>query len=329
MTGFSVRIYIVALFLTAACSAASAEERQLKIAVNAFTAVNCPDTYPLEFEELISGQIYQIPFMTLLDRQQIEIVAKKNSVRNDGSFDIAYATKLGKILAVDKMILCSIRKDTSCEITVKVIDIASSSVDIIISKKTSDDSGFPEVSAEVVSEIASFYLHGRKRPFNYGLSVSGAFLYPVGHLSHEYYAAAGAWFGFSGMVSDTESLQASVGVYKFFTTEKYISTLNLLTFCVQGQYHIRINSRFSILPSPGGGYVLGQKVYDRIKNRNSGNKVYSTVYFYNPMAVMNVEFRWRILDNTAVYAVFTNQFLGEKSRLNYYPGLMLGTHISF
>lgn len=326
--GCAVVLLVLIMFLMSAPSL-RAEERPMKIAVNTFSSVNCPPSDPMALEELVSQRIYRIPFMTLLERQQMEIIFRKNNLLENGTFDIAYATKLGKVLSVDKMILGSVRKDTSYEITVKVIDVANSTVDTIISRKTADSAGFSKAADEIASEIESFYRSGRKRPFSFFLHASADYLCATGELADELYGGFGSTLGVSGMVSDNESLQLSFGLRRFVSRKGYISSFNMLTVCLQGQYHARITGNLTLIPSPGCGYTIGQKVYDKIRVRNSGNREFTTAYFYNPTVVFNAELRWRMLDKTAFSFFILNQVIGEKTHLDYLPGLALGMNLSF
>lgn len=310
-------------------SAAQKEERAMKVAVNPFSSADAPDSYPLALEELLSAKLYNIPFMALLDRQQMELVARKNGISGSGAFDIAYATRLGRLLSVDKIVLGSVRGRSGVEITVKVVDVAESTVEFIVTQKAADSTEFDAAAGRIASEIETFYREGRRRPFSYHLRASAGLLYPANYLSKEIGGGYGADVAVSGMITDRESVQFAFGVTRFVTEKSFVSSFNLVSISLQGQYHVKITDRITIIPSPGAGYCIGQKVYDPIRERNNGAHIFRTAYFYNPMVLLNAEMRWRFLDRTALSAVFINQLIGEKDRLNYFPGLALGFSVSF
>ena len=325
-----MRTFILLLFFyLCLCISVPAAEPSIKVAVNSFTAINCPDSTPIILEELISNRIYQIDFMTLLDRQQMELLFKNNNLKSTGPFDNTYATKLGHVLSVDKMILGSVLYNGTFTITVKVIDIASSQVDLIITKKTTDSGAFSNAADEITKEIASFYRDGRKRPYLYNVQVLGGFMYPAGRFGRELAAGVGSSLCISDRVTDNDAIQLNCGLYRFFPKRSYISSFYLLSFSIQGQHYITLNDNLQLIASPGAGYAIGQKVYDRIMNRNSQERIFSTAYFYNPIVFLNAELRYRILDRISISAVFMNTMLGEKSYLNYFPGLAMGLDFNF
>lgn len=305
-----------------------ADDARFRIALNKFEAVNCSDSASLLMEELLAEQIYAIRFLTLMERQQMELVLHKEGIARDGAFDVLYATRLGRMLAVDKILSGSIVYSGSYAVVIKVFNVADSSVDVIVTREGVSQRDFNRIAKELMTDIEAYYAGKLPRFYNRSISLSGAFFIPYGNLGSGIDYGWGSSIDFMRRISGGSGIMVGTGFWRFSPDEDHVESLSMiplhLRFCYEGDPGWRLLIR----PSVGIGYLFSQKIYDPIRNR-SGGPQYDTAYCYNPFASFGCLLQRRVLDRWAFGVELTYMLVFEETMVSRIAGLNANISLKF
>jgi TolB-like protein len=294
------RHFCIILMLLLICSHLySAEKKkpeQITIAVMNFQANNCPDSISRVVTEMLAGNIFEINYLTLLERSMMDTLIKEKGINKKNLTDAKSIAKAGKILSVQKIVVGSVNKLDRYIVEARLIDVASGSIEKRISLRA-DEEGDLDITINRVSEsINNHFLGIKDITGEFNISVSGSLLMATGSF------ATGAGYGYGtnlfiqfNEILETDFVLSFNGGYYIFNPElKSINEITLYPLELSSGYPFRVNRHIELTPALGGGLLISRISFDRIETRTWGEYKFNTEYYFNLMTVIRVDMNIRL-----------------------------------
>lgn len=299
-----------------------------KLAIVKFQNNNCPPSIARGVTDILTGKIFEKKHFTILERNRIKLIVKKLDFKEKNSIDVKYATRLGKILKVDKILVGSVTKFTDYTILVRIIDVKSNTVDYAISEKTSNLNDFDLIAQNISEKIIEKYSKKTQpiiNDFNYLIHLSPSAVYGIGEYAEGARKGVGITVGF-GIEKIYKNLNSlfSVGYYYFNCEDENIDFLSLTPVQLHVGYSFNLLNRFYLNPMLGGGYVFGRVKRDSVENRTDNNYNYELEYLYNPLLSIKCNLEYNISQNYKLILAPSYAIFFEKNRQNKIAAFEIG-----
>ncbi len=301
------------------------------IAVMNFQANNCPESIARAVTEILAGNIFEISYLTLLERSMMDTLIKEKGIVEKNLTDPESIAKVGKLLSVEKIVVGSVNRLEKYIVETRIIDVASGSVEKRISVRADDEGELDSSVNRVSRSIDNYYRGITEISGAFDISVSGSLLMATGDF------AKGAGYG-NGMnlfiqlneFLETDFILSFNGGYYIFNPElESINKIRLYPLEFSVGYPVRISRYVGITPSIGGGMMISRTSYDSIETRTWGDYEYRTEYYFDPMTVIRMEtdirlgYRW-LLTFSPSYTLFF-----ESSSTGSFLSAALGLKLQF
>ncbi|MBN1500157.1 MAG: hypothetical protein JW982_08380 [Spirochaetes bacterium] len=120
---------------------------QKRIAVTSFSANNLEEHYATIARNMLETELYKTGAFIVLERDQIELVAKENRIANYGNDDTKTAVEIGQVVSADFALICSIDYLEKYYITVRAVRVKEGDVYAIV---TEDFEDINELKPEII-----------------------------------------------------------------------------------------------------------------------------------------------------------------------------------
>ncbi len=306
--------------------------QKVNVAVARFRAYNCNIAYARALEDMLSGMVFNTELFVLLERTQMEKILAENNFDVDKCFSDECAAKMGKLIAVDKVILGSVSKlDDEYRIEIRVINVANSKVDLSLSREASDTGQFEGIVKEVIGNVKNYYLGYSLISGKYDLSFNYSMLFPLGDFSD----GAGRGDGLMLNLYINKPFRwnkvfiLSAGAYRFKTEEQYLKSIYQFPFTIALGQKFALTETLEMLPSLGLGYLFTRLEDDKFEYRGDGNYEYEVSYSHNPLLTLRNEFILKLYHRYFVTITPAYTLFFERKRIGQIAGLDLGVKMLF
>lgn len=153
-------IQIMALLLCAnrLYAADGTSDKRMSAAVIKITVTGTSEDYGSILEDLLSARLHEKKVFLVMDRTQMEKIARRAGFTDFDVSDRLILADRGKTLAVDKIIAgTAVKNETGIHITIRCVDTLSSAIDIIAHTDVPYDRDIPGAIAELTEKISRHY----------------------------------------------------------------------------------------------------------------------------------------------------------------------------
>ncbi len=318
MARIGVPLLIILLFSTAAHSRTESSAKPA-IAILDLEAINCSPVAARIITDMLGGKIFESGMFILLERSQMNIIMKERGMTGKTCSDSVCAANMGEILSVQKMVMGSVSRMEKYRIEVRIINVSDNTVDLTISSQAGSEKDFDRALDRIVSRIKYFYSGSPGISGNFDITLSGAFLHPMGDLSHG--ASDGVGTRLNLEFNEPGELRLciilSTGAFYLSSKLRSVESIYMAPLELTGGYPCYPSENLKILLSAGGGYIFSRIRYDRVEERTGGAYYYRTGCFYNPVFTMRADAsillgkRWFLVLSPVYTLIFERERLGQ------------------
>ena len=129
---------LIIFFFVQGLSAAKVFKDQKRIAITSFRANNLEEHYATIARNMLETELYKTGAFIVLERDQIELIAKENKIANYGKDDTKTAVEIGEVVSADFALICSIDYLEKYYITVRAVRVKEGDVYTIVTEDFED-----------------------------------------------------------------------------------------------------------------------------------------------------------------------------------------------
>lgn len=318
------------LFLTLADMAYAEQSGKMSIAIMEFRANNTKEAFGKACMDILSEKLFASELFTLMEKNQMDRIARQNGFKEFNTADPEQVAKLGKKLNVDKMLAGSITYLDTYIIDVKILNAATGEIEFDVKKKISSinklENSLDDIALSIERHCQGYYeLSG-----NFDISVEALYLNPFGTFSDSVNPGTGVQ-GVLTVNSPAEiplDIQFVTGYYSFDPVYESMNYFYMFPVFLSASYNFKLTRNLSFLPSAGFGYIFSKVSSD---NSDDTDRLYwqKKNLFYNPVVVIRAELDILLFDRW--YLVFTPQYnvFFEEERVGQFASLGLGLKMLF
>lgn len=274
-------------------------DKRMSAAVIRITVTGTTEDYGSILEDLLSARLYEKKVFLVMDRTQIEKIARRAGFTNFDVSDRIILADRGKTLAVDKIIAgTAVKNGAGLHITVRCVDTRSSAIDIIVNTDVSDDKELPGAIAELTEKISRYYSGLALLSGDFDFTVGVSRFFPVGPYSEYLNASFGGFVNcnVNNVFTRYTGFHAVSGFSIFNPkTDRYRSfTQFFLLGGIAG--HFRPAESIGISPRLSAGPVITRLDYDLDGRRTSSGFDYKIKYCKNLCVLFEAELSLYVYD---------------------------------
>ncbi|HEY1406977.1 MAG TPA: hypothetical protein VF857_10240 [Spirochaetota bacterium] len=302
MIDFVTRIVFIALIASCAGGALwgteTASSPQLSLAIARIKAVNCDEEYGAISEDLLSADVHSAGTFILMDKTQMERVAKKAGFVDFDIGDTRLLADQGKLLKVDKIIVGTIIKHDGFVINLRCIDTKTSTIEYITTEQTRNGSDLGKVMQASADNICRFYSGFGKISGKLDFSTGISSFVPVGAYAKFLNPSYGAILSvnINNLQNEYTRMYFSSGINCFTPKNGRYREFSeiFLTGGISGRFQ-PVNS-MQFCPRASAGPVISRLNYDIDGKRNSKGFTYEKKYYFNFCVLFEAEMSLYIYD---------------------------------
>ncbi|MFH0977011.1 MAG: CsgG/HfaB family protein [Spirochaetota bacterium] len=320
---------IIAFFLFSG-SVYAEDYKKISLAIMEFRANNTKDSFGNACLDILSEKLFASKLFTLMEKSQMDKIARLNGFKEFNSIDPKQIAKLGRILKVDKMLVGSITYLDSYIIDVKVFDVGNGEIEFNANKKINSIEKLESALDDISITIERHYLGYYRLSGTFDIALEAHYLNPFGTFGK----AVDRGLGVQAVITLNSAfrlpfdVQAITGYYCFRPGNESIDNFNMFPLYLCAAYKFGVARNIKFIPSAGFGYV-----FSRISTNDSANK--DDLYwrdkklYYNPAIVIRTEFDLFLIDRW--YIVFTPQYniFFVSDKVGQFASLGLGVKMLF
>lgn len=262
MRHFILYFTVLAVSYTATTGSFAAESTSF--AIFNIKAIGVDQSYSTIIDDALTAGIHAENSFRLLDKAQMERLAKTNKIRDFDISDPSAVARTGKLLKVDKLVIGSVTKQSNYIIDIRTIDIVSGTIEVIFTKEVTDESKIMAAVSEACDRIRRHYTGQSDISGSADIDLKAVTQIPIGAYAKYLYPSYGVSIHAikNGVYNEHMGLFISTGVNVF--TPRISRYKNFM------QYYsaFGVNSRFNpvrsliIIPKIGAGPVWSRLNYD-------------------------------------------------------------------
>jgi len=280
-------------------AAENAADTRLSAAVIKFSVTGITEDYGSILEDLLSASLHKEKVLLIMDRTQIEKIARRAGFTDFDVSDRMILADRGKTLAVDKVIAGTATKNESgIHITIRCVDTRSSTIDIIAETDISDDRALPGAITELTKKISRFYSGLALLSGYFDFTVSMTRFSPFGSYAEYLNSSLGGIVScnVNNVFTKYTGFHVATGFSIFNPkTDRYRSFTQF--FFLGGiAGHFRPAESIGISPCISAGPIITRLDYDLDGKRTSSGFDYKTKYCKNLCVLFETEFSLYIYD---------------------------------
>ncbi len=282
-------LILVILFVTKVGLLAK-QNKKISVAVVVFKENNCPKSIAQAATDMFEGNLYKAKMFTLLDRSQMDRIARLHGFAEYDTANQTQMAKLGSLLKVDKIIVGTVTKLDSYKINVKAMQATTGVIDYSAEVSVETIAGFDTAISKISIQVERYYLGYYNLSGLYDLSVNFTAIYPTGVMLRGTKSGVGlnAVCSFNKLLYQFDLITAA-GLYSMFPDKNFIKTWYMLPIQVYLGYTFLIAKNLRVQPSIGAGYLFSRIEFDTYEHRLSGDYNYTMNYYYNPLVACRGE----------------------------------------
>lgn len=328
----TIKKTVIVLFLILGQHLPAQENAKIAIAITDFSVSNTRESFARTCEIMLAENLFQSGMFTLMDKRQMDEIARKNGFSDYNTLDPQQLTRLGKILRVDKIITGSITFDGTYIIEVRSVNTSTGTIDIIITKKTGNSGNIERIIYEITTAIERHYSGYEPLSGDFDISVKAAVMSPVGFFDKE----AGTGFGcIAGIIINNPydmpfALSLETGYLNFTSDYNSIQSINFFPVTAGISKAFIPASNLRLIPGAGFGYIFSIIRSDDRDAIFANQYKFVNHYYYNPALTASLEFDILVYDRW--YFLLTPQytvFFDGQSRTGQFLSLNLGIRMLF
>jgi len=262
--------------------------------------------YGAVLEDLLSAKLHSAGVFLIMDRIQMEKIARRSGFTDFDISDRVICADQGKILSVDKVIAgTAVKNDGKLTLSIRCIDTRTSLIDIIATAEASGDSDISGAIAEISERVSRFYSGMGSLSGNFDFTVGASRFMPVKAYAGYLKPSLGGMISgnINKLITPYTGIHLASGVNIFTPkTKRYDSFSQFFLTCgVAG--HFRPTESFRVSPAFSAGSVLSRVSYDVDGRRSPGGFTYKTRYFRNLCVLFETELSLYIYDRWMLSAI--------------------------
>jgi hypothetical protein len=318
------------LLLTLANNANAEESGKISIAIMEFRANNTKEAFGKACMDILSEKLFTSELFTLMEKNQMDRIARQNGFKEFSTADPEQVAKLGKKLNVDKMLAGSITYLDAYIIDVKILNAATGEIEFNVKKKISSinklEDSLDDIALSIERHCQGYYeLSG-----NFDISIEAVYLNPFGTFSN----SVNPGIGIQGVLAVNSpaglalDIQIVTGYYSFEPIYESMNYFYMFPLYLSASYNFKLTRNLSFLPSAGFGYIFSKVSSDQ---SDEVDRLYwqEKDLFYNPAIAIRAELDILLFDRW--YLVFTPQYnvFFEEERVGQFASFCLGLKMLF
>ncbi len=174
------KLIIIIMLLSTANMAYAEKPAKTSIAIMEFRANNTKEAFGKACMDMLSEKLFASDLFTLMEKNQMDRIARQNGFKEFSTADTVQVAKLGKQLKVDKMLAGSITYLDSYIIDVKILNASTGEIEFNAREKISSinklESALDDIALSIERHCQGYYeLSG-----NFDISIEMVYLNPFG-----------------------------------------------------------------------------------------------------------------------------------------------------
>ena len=318
------KLIILLLFLTLANIAYADESGKISIAIMEFHANNTKEAFGKACMDILSEKLFASELFTLMEKNQMDRIARINGFNEFNTADPVQIAKLGKKLNVDKMLVGSITYLDSYMIDVKLLNASTGEIEFNVKKKISTtnklETALDDIALSIERHCQGYY----KLSGNFDISIEMIYLNPFGTFS----SAVNPGTGIQGILILNSPLeipfdvQVLTGYYSFEPIYESMNYFYMFPLYLSASYKFSLSRNLNFIPSAGFGYLFSKISSDGSDNTDSIYWQEKSLY-YNPAVVIRAELdillfdRWYLTVTPQYNAFFEEERVGQFASLGF------------
>ena len=296
-----------------------------------FRANNTKEAFGKACVDMLSEQLFATELFTLMEKNQMDRIARQNGFKEFNILDPEQIPRLGKILNVDKIIVGSITYIDTFIIDVKILNATTGEIEFNVKRKIKRIENLDDTLENIATAVERHYLGYYDLGGNFEIAVEVDYLYPLSVLGNVVNTGGGvqAVIQFNTPFDIPFNIQGITGYYSFIPEEN-----SLDCFCMAPVY-LSASCKFSparnlhFIPSAGAGYIFTQVSSDGSTGTDGLYWKEGKNKYYNPSVILRTELDILLYDRW--YLTFAPQYniFFEKNRTGQFASAGLGMKMLF
>lgn len=297
-----------------------AQEKKISIAIMDFRANNTDETLGGACADMIAEKLFSSKLFVLMEKSQMDKIARRNGFYEFNSTDPLQIQKLGKILNVEKLLAGSITFLDTYIINVKVFDALTGEIDFTVEERISSVEKIDDAIAAIALAVERHYLGYYNLSGDFDINAEFLYIIPFGPMGDAVDSGIGGhvFITLNTLFDLPVDLQVMTGYYSFNPACDEIESYSIVPLTINCAYTFSPARNIKFIPALGAGYIFTLLSAD---TDGTGLYNYSKKFHYNPAVTARAEFDIFLADRW--YVTVTPQYT-----LFFVPG-DLGQFVSF
>ncbi len=326
------KLFIIIIFFSfAGRTFAEEKQKKIRVAVMKITSNNCDESTGRFVEDTLSGALFSTKLFTLLEKSQMDRIARTHGFEDFDGNDTKQVAVLGKILSVDKIIVGSVNKFGKFKIEIRSIDVVKASVDYTATEDASELKNIENAVSSIALRIERYYsgYYNLTEKFDMGLTFKN--FIPLGDFTSGTDIGYGGvlYFTFNKLFGLNFQILVFIGAEAFTPKLVSIKSIVIIPLEVHLGYQFNLTKNINMIPSIGVGYLFTIMNYDKVGERASGEYQYKVDFFYNPVISARIEFDILLFDRWYLVVAPGYSLFFESKKTGQYIGIELGFRMLF
>ena len=235
-----------------------AEEKKISIAIVDFRANNTDPAIGSACADMLAERLFSSKLFILMEKTQMDRIARKNGFYEFDSTDPEQIRKLGKILKVDKLMAGSITLLDEYIVNVKVFNALTGQIDYTVEKRVGAVEKLDDVMDEISSAVERHYLGYYDLDGVYELDAEFLYIIPLGTMANAVDQGMGGqvFVTFNNPRGMPADLQVMAGCCSFVPACDEIGSYTVVPVYVSCARRFSPARNIRFIPAAGLGYIF-------------------------------------------------------------------------